>query len=45
MIYISVLTLVAAGVIVACVLEYKRIKRQQKKMREEFKIDTSEWEL
>lgn len=44
-ILIGTLALVAGGVILACILECKRIKRQQKEMRENFKIDASEWEL
>ena len=35
---------VAVGAIIACTLEYRRIKREKAQMREEFKIDTSEWE-
>lgn len=47
MIYAIIVTLalVAGGVIIACVLEHKRIKRRQKEMWENFKIDASEWEL
>lgn len=44
MIYI-LLGAVAIGVITACTLEYRRVKREKKEMRETFKIDTSEWEL
>ena len=50
MIYVVIgtLALVAVGVIIACVLgylEYRRIKREQKQMREKFKIDTSAWDI
>lgn len=45
MIYVVIgtLAIVAAGVIIACMLEYRRVKREKAKIREEFKIDISEW--
>lgn len=44
-IIIGALALVAGGVIIACALEYRRIKAEKAKMRKEFKIDTSEWDI
>lgn len=39
MIYITVLALVAVGVVIACALEYRRIKKKWKEYEREVKYD------